>query len=165
MTTVPLLERVMSSTRSSRARRGPAARRGCVKDVLRSRSSAKTSRSTGLDVATQKYMMELPEQQEILATLADLRSHIDAYGIDSAVGRAKMLLEERGAQGVALRARWRGFTPTTRTIASCARRSSWWSRSRRATSQARHRQKLEQLRARYAYLRIDARRKIADTCF
>jgi alkylation response protein AidB-like acyl-CoA dehydrogenase len=110
------------------------------------------------DVAVKKYLLELTEQQEVLATLADMI--IDVYGMDSAVGRALQL--DAGDEALP--------TQMARLYATDA--------YDRVLHQAqvlvesitdgedldRHRAALSRLSVRHAFPRIHVRRRIAEAC-
>ena len=114
-----------------------------------------------LNAATQKYMMELQDQQEVLATLADLIT--DAYGQDSAVARAQRLIGERGEKASHAVDLARLFTHDAYHRIHNAAQMLVESISEGDELKAHH-EKLAKLSHQGAFPRHEVRRRVADTC-
>jgi hypothetical protein len=95
---MPAIKKLMDEVLS-----GPSLGEEAEGDLAGERALLANAKKVGLfaaGVATQRFMMELEKQQEVMAALADII--IEVYAMDSALLRTRKLLASQGADASAL---------------------------------------------------------------
>jgi alkylation response protein AidB-like acyl-CoA dehydrogenase len=156
---IPLLSAVGELAQALAEGRLPAHEPGPLGHAVHQVELAKRAALYALNAAVQKYMMELQEQQEILAALADMV--MDVYGMDSAVGRALQLQEAGGGELASEMARLYATDAYDRVL---HRAQVLLESISEGDELALHRAHLAKLSVRHAFPRLHVRRRIADAC-
>src|SRR5438270_220580 len=95
---MPAIKKLMDEVLS-----GPSSSEQAEGELASERALLANAKKTALfaaGVASQRYMMELTEQQEVMAALADVI--IDVFAMDSALLRTAKLVQSKGESGSAL---------------------------------------------------------------
>src|SRR5262249_2730287 len=117
---MPAIKKLMDEVLS-----GPSMGEEAEGDLLAERALLANAKKTALfiaGVASQRYMMELPEQQEVMAAMADII--IEVFAMDSALLRTLKLIQSQGenASAVAIAMTQLYFSQALANVEAAARK-------------------------------------------